>query len=181
MKKINLILFALTAVTIFPSCNEDLFDIKFGMNVKEISYTIQPTTTAGDIILEPTAQAFNLDSIAAANGTTLDKVKNVFIKKVTATLVDPPTSNFEIIQSGFVQVQVGTIGDPDFDLLRIAELTTPPGPVNVFEIPATSVDILPYAKKPLLTFSGKLVTNGPLTQATKIKITVELEVVANPL
>ena len=181
MKKIYLILFALSSMAYFQSCKEDLFDIKFGLNAKEVEYTIQPTTTAGDIILEPTSQSLNLDSIAKANGTNLDKVKNVFIKKVTATLVDPASSNFEIIQSGFIQVQVGIQGDPDFDLLRIAELTNAPGPVKEFEIPATKADVLPFAKKPVMTFSGKLVTNGPVTQATRIKIKVEFEVVANPL
>ncbi|NUM31913.1 MAG: hypothetical protein HUU47_06280 [Bacteroidetes bacterium] len=181
MKKINLILIILGVVTTFTSCNEDLFDIKFGLNSKEVSYTIQPTTQAGDIILEPTSQALNLDSIAQANGTTLNKVKHVYIKKVTATIVDPPTLNFEIIQGGFIDVQTGIVGDPDFDLLRIAEISSAPGPVQEFEIPATSADVLPFAKKPILTFSGKLITNGPVTVATKIKLKVEFEVVANPL
>lgn len=181
MKKINLFLIVLGVIAMFSSCNEDLFDIKFGLNAKEVSYTIQPTNQADTIILEPMEQALNLDSIAQANGTNLNNVKHVYIKKVTATIVDPPASNFEIIQKGYIEVSKGITGDPDFDLLRIAEITTPPGPVNEFEIPAASSDVLPFAKKPILTFSGILITNGPVTVATKIKIKVEFEVVANPL
>lgn len=179
MKKIKLVLFALTAIALFPSCNEDLFDIKFGLNSKEFTYTIQPTTQAGEIILEPNSQAINLDSIATANGTNLEHVKEVFIKKVTATIVSPATANFEIIQSGYIET--GIIGDPDFDLLRIAEITTPPGPVNEFEIPPTNADVLKYAKRPTINYSGKLFTNGPVTEPTTIKIKVEFEVIANPL
>ena len=179
MKKIKLVLFALSAIALFPSCNEDLFDIKFGLNTKEFTYTINPTTQAGDIILEPQSQAINLDSIATANGTNLDHVKEVFIKKVTATIESPASANFEIIQGGYIET--GIVGDPDFDLLRLAEIITPPGPVKQFDIPPTNADVLKYAKRPTITYSGKLITNGPVTEATTIKVRVEFEVVANPL
>ncbi|MCC6721592.1 MAG: hypothetical protein IT243_05275 [Bacteroidia bacterium] len=179
MKKFNLFLFTLLSITLFASCNEDLFDIKFGLNAKEVTYKINPTTQAGDIILEPMIQSLNLDSLAQANGTTLDKVKNVFIRKITATILNPPGKNFEIINSGYIET--GIQGDPDFDLLRLAEIITPPGPVTEFDITPTNADILKYAKRPQINFSGKLVTNGPLTDTTTLKLKVEFEVVANPL
>ncbi len=180
MKTLSVSVLALLCFT-FSGCKDELFDLKFGLNTKEMLFTLDPTVKAGDIILSPQTQNINLDSLAMAFGADISKIQSVTVKKITASIVNPTTSNFDILESGILNISTGNIGDPDFDLLKIAEFNQVPKGIKELNINPSSEDVLKFAKKPKLTVSGKLVTNAPLITATTIKLVVDFEVVANPI
>ena len=175
MKAIKLLVFSLIAFS-FSGCDEELFDIKFGMNTKDVTFIIQPTSTAGEIILDPTTQSINLDSFASANGANIDKVKSVKAKKITAFIVTPPTANFDILESGFI-----TIEAPGLPNVKIAEFNGVVDGATQFEISPLDVNLLDYGRKPSLTVAGKLMTNGPVMEAITIRLEIQFEVTANPV
>ncbi len=180
MKTLKLATLALVFFT-FSSCDNEVFDVKFGLNTKEIVFNLEPNASSGEIILSPQSQAINLDSLASAFGADISKIKSVTITKITAILVSPDTSNFDILESGVLNLTTGNIGDPDFDLLKIAEFNQVPKGIKELNISPSSADVLPFAKKPRLTVSGKLVTNAPLKNASTIKLVIDFEVIANPI
>jgi hypothetical protein len=175
MKALKLFVFSLIAFS-FSGCDEELFDIKFGLNTKDVTFTIPATSVAGEIILDPTTQSINLDSLASANGADISKIKSVKAKKITAIIESPATADFGILQSGFI-----TIEAPGVPNVHIAEISSAPGAVKEFEIIPLDVNLLDYARKPQLTVAGKLVTNGPVLEAVTVKLKIEFEVVANPV
>ena len=175
MKHLKMIVLGLIAIS-FSGCTDDLLDIHFGLNVKEVTYTLQPTQQAGDIVLDPMTQPINLDSIATASGANLGKVKSVKIKKLTVIHESPATGNFDILSSGFFTVEA-----TDLPLIHVADFTHTADGSKEMELTPTDADLLEYGKKPMLTIAGKLTTNGPLTEATKVRLRIEFEVTANPL
>lgn len=176
MKTIKVLVFALMAIS-FSACNDDLLDIKFGLNAQDVSYTIAPTTQAGEIVLDTTVQTINLDSVISANGADPGKVKAVKIKKITAFLDAPAGGNFDILESGTLVMDA-----PGLAQVTIAQFSAVPDGVNQFDItPDTNVNLLDYAKKNILHISGRLLTNGPVTQATTVRLSIQYEVTANPV
>jgi len=176
MKTIKVLVFALMAIS-FTACNDDLLDIKFGLNAKDVSFTIAPTTQAGVINLDTTVQTINLDSVIKANGADPGKVKSVKIKKITAFLDAPAGGNFDILESGTLIMDA-----PGLAQVTIAQFSAIPDGVMQFDItPDTNVNLLDYARKNVLHISGQLVTNGPVTQAATVRLTIQYEITANPL
>jgi hypothetical protein len=175
MKALKLLVFSLVAFS-FSGCDEELFDIKFGLNTKDVSFTIPQTSTAGPIDLGPFTQAVNLDSLAKANGADISKIKSVKAKKITAIIESPATADFGIIQSGFISIE-----SPGVPLVNIADITIAPGAVKEFAIIPLDVNLMNYARKPSLTIAGKLVTSGPVLEAVEVKLKIEFEVIANPV
>ncbi len=175
MKTIKLFVFSLIAFS-FSGCGEELFDIKFGLNTKDVTFTIPATSVAGDIILDPATQSLNLDSLASANGADISKIKSVKAKKITAIIESPATADFSLIQSGFISIEA-----PGIELVHVAEITLAPGAVKQFEIIPLDVNLMDFARKPQLTVAGKLVTSGPVLEPIKLKLKIEFEVIANPL
>jgi len=175
MKAIKLLVFSLIAFS-FSGCDEELFDIKFGLNTKDVTFTIPATAVAGEIILDPTTQSINLDSLASANGADISKIKSVKAKKITAFIESPATADFSVLQSGLISIE-----SPGVLLVDIAKISVAPGAVKEFEIIPLDVNLLHYARKPQLTIAGKLVTNGPLLEAITIRLKIDYEIIANPI
>ena len=175
MKALKLLVFSLVAFS-FSGCGEELFDIKFGLNTKDVSFTIPSTSVAVEIILDPTTQSLNLDSLASANGADISKIKSVKVSKITAMIESPATADFGLIQSGFISIE-----SPGVPLVHIADITIAPGAVKEFEIIPLDVNLMDYARKPQLTVAGKLVTSGPVLEPVKLKLKIVFSVIANPL
>lgn len=180
MKAIKLFVFSLIAFS-FSGCDDELFDIKFNMPSIEVKYTLEPKDTAGIIVLTPSVQTINLDSLALANGTDLSKLKSCKVTKITIMIESPATANFDALDGGFLNASIGITGDPDFDLLRIAEIKDVPKGVTQIDVTPTDVDLLKFAKKTHFTISGELRTNKPIVEKMNLKCIIETEVVANPV
>lgn len=175
MKLIKLLTLALV-VTGFGACKKELFDIKFGLNTKDATFTIKPHAAAGTFTVDSTFQNVNLDSIAKANGADVSKVKSAKIKKITLTILSPSTANFDIVESGKI-----LLGSNTLPLITVASFNNIPDGATTFDITPDDVDILPYAKGSTIFTSAEVTTNGPVTEPIKVKLTVTFEIVANPL
>lgn len=180
MKTIKLLTFSLI-VFLYSGCKDELFDLKFNMPTIEATYTLEPKDTAGIIVLTPSIQTINLDSVASANGTDLGKLKSCKITKITIMIESPATANFDALDGGFLNVSTGIQGDPDFDLLRIAEINNVPKGVTQIEVTPADADLLKFAKMTKFTVSGELRTNSPILETMKLRCLIETQVVANPI
>jgi len=176
MKTIKSLLFCIIALS-FAGCDDDLFDLKFDLNTKDVSFTIPATSAAGEIILDSTTQHINLDSLATEFGADVNNLKSVKITKITAFIDDPLTANFDIIKSGEL-----FIDGPDLPSKKVASILNPDADgKREMVITPEDVDLLEYARKSSITIAGKLVTDGPVVEPTRVRLVFAFQVIANPI
>lgn len=176
MKKI--LLSALAVATIFlNSCTDDLLDVKFGITLATVNFTLPAQTQAGSYDLEPTLVTLNLDSIADANGVDLSKFKSVKVKSCNIKIVSPGGANFDPLQSAVAFFRDPASGQATGK--RIASIDNIPDGVNEVNLIVVDENILDMIKVPFEVFAN-VTTTEPIGQAVGMEARIELEVVANP-
>lgn len=177
MKK--LILSAFVAATAFLSaCSDDLLDVKFDLNLAKVTFTLPAQASSGTHNLDPTTINLNLDSIAEANGVTLDKFQSVKVKSCVFKILSPAGANFNALQSA--EASVRESGSGLATGRRIAMIENIPDGKTELEMLIADENILDIVKKPF-EISASVVTTEPVSQAMSIEATIVLEVVANPV
>ena len=175
MKALKIILFSIIAFS-FSGCDDELFDIKFGLQTQEVFYTVKPTTVAGIIPLDTALESINLDSFATANGVKdMSLLKSLKIIKINVSIVSPPTATFDIIDNGFIY-----LGADGLPTVEIASINNIPAGTTQFDITPADVNLLDYGRKPNLFTFGYLLTKGPVMEEIKLKFLIDYEAIANP-
>jgi hypothetical protein len=109
-------------------------------------------------------------------GTRADLVKDVSLTKLTLTIADPSTENFNFLKS----IEI-TIGTDQTDIVPLASLADVPMGVQTIELKSSGTKLDKYLKAPSYT----LYTKATVRQATTHDITVKSEsrfkVTADPL
>ncbi|MCR5888395.1 hypothetical protein LRS06_11585 [Hymenobacter sp. J193] len=110
------------------------------------------------------------------NNTKADLVKDVTLSKLTLTITDPDTENFDFLKS--IKISIGTDQN---DKVVMAQLDDVPRGVTTIELKSTNAKLDKYIKAPNYT----LYTEASVRQATTREITVKEEsrfkVTADPL
>jgi hypothetical protein len=109
-------------------------------------------------------------------GTSADLVKDVSLTKLTLTIADPSTENFNFLKS--IEISIGTDQN---DIVPLASLADVPMGVQTIELKSSGTKLDKYIKAPSYT----LYTKATVRQATAHDITVKSEsrfrVTADPL
>ncbi len=175
MKALKIILFSIIAFS-FSGCDDELFDIKFGLPTHEVIYTVKQTTTSGVIILDTAVESINLDSFATVNGVKdMSLLKSLKIKKIKVVIVSPATANFDIVSGGFID-----IGAQGLPTVEVATFTNTAQGAKEIDITPADVNLLDYGRAPFLWTFGALFTTGPVTEDIVLKFLIDYEAVANP-
>lgn len=174
----TIILSALAASMVFlNACSDDMLDVKFDLPLGKVTFTLPAQTSSGTFDLSPTTIALNLDSIASANGVSLDKFETVKVKSCMFKILSPAGANFNALQSAEAFVRDPASGQATGK--RIAMIENIPDGKTELELLMIDENVLDIIRKPF-EISAKVVTTEPVSQATSIEATIVLEVVANP-
>lgn len=176
MKKISIISLFLLVLGLV-ACKKELLDIKFNLPSKSFSLTVSPTELAGEIPLITTVTIPSLDSIAKANGTSLNKLKSVKFTKITVSIADATAENLDMLDSGSFNI---TPAESTSEV-KIAEFSSVPKGVTSFNMVVGDVNAMDLLKTTQIKVNCKLKTNAPVTKEVKLLITYEAAAVANPI
>ncbi len=106
MKIFSLSLVAAMMVFFFPSCKEvkDAASINISYNLPKISFIYyKPQLKATEVLLYAGMVRINLDSALNANGLSSGVVGSTYLTIFTLTIDDPPSANFNWLQSARTQ------------------------------------------------------------------------------
>ncbi len=176
MKKILLSALAVTSLFL-NSCTDDLLDVKFGITLATVNFTLPAQTQTGSFDLAPTIISLNLDSIADANGVDLAKFESVKVKSCNIRIVSPTGANFNPLQSAVAFFRDPASGQATGK--RIASIDNIPDGLTEVNLIVVDENVLDIIKVPF-EVSANVTTTEPIGQAIGMEARIELEVVANP-
>lgn len=143
------------------------------------SFKIPATPLVGGVPLTltlPVPVTNKASETFSKNNTSADLVKDVSLSKLTLTITDPDTENFDFLKS--IKISIGTDQN---DKVVMAQLDNVPQGATTIELQSTNAKLDKYLKAPNYT----LYTEATVRQATTREITVKEEsrfkVTADPL
>ena len=141
-----------------------------------VRFTLDTTSLVGSFSKDTTIATINLDSLAKANNTTLDKISKVEVKKVTLLFESPVNGNFDPLDT--IQMTLTSPTLPNTKI-KIADAVNIPAGAKSFELPVVPTDnLLDVFKQKKIRLYGKLVTNKKIEYKTIIGLLIETKVTA---
>jgi hypothetical protein len=109
-------------------------------------------------------------------GTRADLVKDVTLTKLTLTITDPTTENFNFLKS--IEIFIGTDQN---DMVPLASLADVPMGVTSIELQPSGTKLDKYLKAPSYTLYTKVTVRQATTREITVKEEVRFKVTADPL
>jgi hypothetical protein len=151
---------------------EDL--LKFNINV-ENNFTVPaagPLSVPFDILTPQVTT--NSTQQFQNNNSDINKVKDIKLKKVDLTIINPPGKTFSFLES--VHIYISTDATDEIELAYLDNVSTT---ANFISLNTTSVSLDKYVKAPSYKLRTKIVTKQTLTQDVEIKNLCQFQVTAN--
>jgi len=108
------------------------------------------------------------------NNSDVNKVKDIKLKKVDLTIINPPGKTFSFLQS--VHIYISTDASDEIELAYLDNISTT---ANSISLITTSASLDKYVKAPSYSLRTKVVTKEALTQNVDIKNLCQFQVTAN--
>lgn len=176
MKKILLLLPALLVLAVLTSCEKIdkllTFTIEDSQSVK-----IAGAFPAGALVpLTPVAVTTRSDEKFKNENTSANLVKDVKLDRLTLTITDPNSENFDFLQS--INIYISTDQN---DKILLASADNVPTGVNSFQLTPTSQKLDKYVKASSYTLSTEAKIRKPISRDITIRVDSRFKVTADPL
>jgi hypothetical protein len=126
--------------------------------------------------LTPVAVTTNSEETFKNNKTRAELVKDVSLDKLTLTISDPASENFDFLRS----IELYLSNDQGEET-KIAYLDAVPKGVNAIELKSTNAKLDKYIKGNTYTVRTKAVIAKPITRDIAIKAAMRFKVTADPI
>ena len=167
MKSLKLVALALIAISL-AYCGKKGLEIKFSLPTQTLSFDVDTTSIVGPHQYIVTKTLSNLDSIAKANKTSIEKIKSVEPQSITISIVTPDTSTFNPMDT-----LIFTLSTPGLNnAVKVASFTNIPKGIDTYTFTPEKSDVLALFKEKEITLTTKLVTNKPIYVKTRIKVQI---------
>lgn len=146
----------------------------------EISNTENITIPASGILsvplISPVPVTMNSQESFENNNTSANLVKDVILKKLTLTITDPATENFNFLKS--IRLYIGT---DEYDKVPLASLENVPANVSMIELISSNSKLDKYIKASSYTLYTEVTLKSNVTQELTIRADSRFQVTADPL
>lgn len=173
----NLLLAALVLLTfIATSCDKVDDLLTFYINQEE-TIRIESSFPIGVVVpLSPIPVKTNSEETFKNNKTRAELVKDVSLNKLTLTISDPASENFDFLRS----IDIYLSNDKGEET-RIAYLDEVPKGVNSIELKSTNAKLDKYIKAETYTVKTSASIGKPITRDVAIKAAMRFKVTADPI
>ncbi|SET90626.1 hypothetical protein [Hymenobacter actinosclerus] len=166
MKKLLFLAPLLVALSLLGSCKKILDLLEF--NVEDSQTVVVPKTLPlGSLLpLPPVQVSSSSKTTYANNGTSADYVQDVTLDRLTLTITNPTTQNFNFLKR--IEVYIST--DPNGnDLFLLASLDNVPTGVNSISLKPANQKLDVFLSKDSYTLTTKVLLNSLLAQDVTIR------------
>lgn len=171
MKKIFTPL-VLIAILFVSACTKEKLVVKFGLNAKEVLFTVPATPLSGDMNFVLKQLDYNLDSIAKANSISISQIKSAKINTIDLDIIDQNQTTFNIVDSAEAfasvdnkpEILIGYKKPISKDNLRTIRLTIP------------DIEFADYLKSKTVQFRLKGRTNAPLPNDVQMRARISFNI-----
>lgn len=172
----NLLLVSLVFLTILPSCNRDVIEIKFKLN-----YSTNFTIESGGLLNFPLDfftpdVTTNAESEFEANDTRKDKVKEVSLDELVLTITAPEGRSFDFLKDIYLFISAEGLEEQQYAFYEDV-----PDGLTRLELNATGIDLASYIKEEKFKLRSECVLDRTLTQNIDVQADMVFNVRANPL
>lgn len=173
MKKI--LFFLLSACLLVLSCEklDELltFEISNSENIQ-----IPASSLLNVPVIAPVPVTMNSEESFENNNTNANLVKDVVLKKLTLTITDPATENFNFLKS--IRISIGTDQN---DRVPLASLDTIPTGVSVIELISNNSKLDKFIKASSYTLYTEVTLRSNVANELTVRADSKFKVTADPL
>lgn len=127
-------------------------------------------------VIAPVPVTVNSQESFENNNTKASLVKDVTLKKLTLTITDPATENFNFLKS----IKI-SIGSNDNDIILLASLDKIPSDVSVIELVSSSAKLDKYIKASSYTLYTEVTLRSNVAKELTVRADSKFRVTADPL
>jgi len=178
MKFLKLSILAALVVSL-TYCNKDLSNsvsVTFKGPTTTFEFSMDTTSKIKSVPVDTSIANFNLDSIAKANNTTLDKISKIEIESMTIYTMYPSWANFDVVDTIQLSLSSPTVPSKVVKLADISTIT--PGAKTINPPFPDTKDLLEILKQKKIRLYGKLVNKQPITTKAGFKIVFKTKITA---
>jgi len=173
MKKMRLLLPLL--LLFFSSCKKIdqllTFEIPNSENIK-----IPASGLINTPFISPVPVTMSNEQTFKNNNTSADLIKDVRLRNLTLTIVDPATARFDFLQS--IKLYIGT--DPS-DKVLLASLDSVPTSVSTITLLPSNAKLDAYIKASSYTLYTEVAVRSTVAQELTVRADSRFQVTADPL
>ena len=173
MKK-NLLLLPFVALLLLVGCKK--VDQLLTFNVDVSQSTTIPVIIVGSGPVSAAPVTTNSADSFKNNKTTKDKVKDVYLSKMTLTITDPPSLTFDFLDK--VQIFISTNAN---NKILLAQLDNVPRGVTTVSLVPTTSRLDEYLKSDTYTLDAIYTSNKFIPQPFTVRSNATFKVTADPL
>lgn len=173
MKKVSFfLLFSLFSILSCKKINQLLtFDISNSENIK-----IPASTLINVPIISPVPVTASSEESFENNNTKASLVKDVVLKKLTLTITDPATENFNFLKN--IKIFIGTDQN---DKILLASLDNVPTDVSTIELISSNSKLDKYIKASSYTLYTEVTLRSNVANELTVRADSKFKVTADPL
>ena len=172
MKKV--VLFMLVSSLSVLGCKKLNELLTFDINSSE-NITIPASTLISVTIISPVPVTVNSQESFENNNTKANLVKDVILKKLTLTITNPATENFNFLKS--IELSIGTDDD---DKIPLASLNNIPVNVSAIELISSNSKLDKYIKASSYTIYTQVKLRSNVTKELTVRADSRFRVTADP-
>lgn len=152
--------------------------VTFSVPSTTIKLSIDTTSVVGVHEDDTIVAVKDLDSIAKENKTSLSKLSEVKLKKVTINIASPVNGNFDALDSVLLVLSSPTLPGVE---IKIADINSIPAGTSSYVVPNPSDEnLLNLFKQKQVKLYGKLKTNAPIEIKHILSVVIETTAKVNP-
>jgi hypothetical protein len=127
-------------------------------------------------IIAPVPVTVNSQESFDNNNTNASLVKDVILKRLTLTITDPATENFNFLKS----IKI-SIGSDDNDIVLLASLDQIPTNVSIIELVSSNAKLDKYIKASNYTLYTEVTLRSNVANELTVRADSKFKVTADPL
>ena len=171
MKKTTVVLclFALA----LTSCEKTKVDISFNMEVADIYFNVDTTSTQGNLTLAATSFNSDLQQKLDENKASIDDVESIELTGAEFKMINAGSQNFDIVDKAYALIS--TANDPE---KQIAYKDPVPNGATSFTLDVASGNLKDYLQESVINFKATGFTNGPNTERDSLQVILNFKIKA---
>ena len=127
-------------------------------------------------IISPVPVSANSEETFENNNTKADLVKDVSLTRLTLTITDPATENFDFLKT--IKIYIGT---DENDKVLLASLDNVPTGVSTIELNSNHSKLDKYIKAPTYTLFTEVTLRSSIAKELSVRADSRFKVTADPL
>ncbi|MFN8152856.1 MAG: hypothetical protein U0Y08_01050 [Bacteroidia bacterium] len=160
---------AFAVLLLFNSCSKNPTAFSFSHDYVATTFTVQPTTTAGDIVFTSEEIETDIQGLVADNGVSIDNLNSIKVKSVTLTIIDSNSTPYTFDLVSKVESKIGRTTDGT--LIKFAgKDPVPASALTSLGLDVNDIELLDYFGKTKIKFELNGHTNAAIDHAFQIKV-----------